>query len=143
MRKMRSRRLRKALTPAAVVVGLVGVGAATAVAAESGDFGVATEGAAFYGNYEYYPNHVNHGAFHFKGILDDVLNDDDQIYAQVSVAGFGPKTYKGGADLTQTWVEDTRWDPGATRTDQAYIRVCRDTGFPRPDNCSANKAYPR
>jgi hypothetical protein len=126
------------------VLGLLGLAGATASAsagADHGMIGVATEGAAFYGDYDYYPINVRHGAFHYWGYLDDILADGDQVRVEVRVEGYGPRVHTAPLDQDME-VADERWDPAATRTDHAWVKVCRDQGWPKSDNCR-EKPYHR
>jgi hypothetical protein len=129
---------------AGLVLGLVGLGAVTASASAAADHGpidIATEGAAFYGNYDYHPINVRHGAFHYWGYLDDLLDDDDRVKVEVRVEGYGPRIHWAPLDQDAD-VDAERYDPQVTRTDHAWVKVCRDQGFPKADNCR-EKPYHR
>jgi hypothetical protein len=131
-------------TAGAVVLGLLGLAGATAAAsaaADHGEINVATPGAAFYGDYDYHPIGVRHGAFHYRGVLDDILDDDDRVKIEVRVEGYRARIHWAPLD-TDAYVDAERWDPAATRTDHAWVKVCRDRGFPRDDNCN-EKPYHR
>jgi hypothetical protein len=131
-------------TGGAIVLGLLGLAGATAAASAAADHGpidMATEGAAFYGDYDYYPINVRHGAFHYRGNLDDLLDDDDRVKIEVRVEGYGPRIHWAPMDEDAA-VDARRWDPAATRTDRAWVKVCRDQGFPQGDNCR-ERPYPR
>jgi hypothetical protein len=128
----------------AVVLGMLGLAGATAsasAAADHGEVDVATPGAAFYGDFDYYPINVRHGAFHYWGLLDDILVDGDRVKIEVRVEGYGPRTHWAPLDEDAP-VDAERWDPSATRTDHAWVKVCRDQGFPKADNCR-EKPYHR
>ncbi|HEY0358665.1 MAG TPA: hypothetical protein VGD11_08785 [Mycobacteriales bacterium] len=90
---------------------------------------------------DYYPIGVRHGAFHYWGYLDDLLDDGDRVKVEIRVEGYGPRTHWAPLDADAT-VDAERYDPQVTRTEHAWVKVCRDRGFPEPDNCR-EKPYPR
>lgn len=118
-------------------LGLAGVGTASA-----GSFYHSTTGALMNGTYEFYPNGVSHGAFHFWGTLNDTKNDGNAVKQQVRVHGYGYNTWYSGVD-SDVYLNQNVWDGAMTQTNYARAKVCRDRGSLYPDNCSTEQRYDR
>ncbi|MEU2116494.1 hypothetical protein ABZ567_12780 [Streptomyces sp. NPDC016459] len=93
--------------------------------------------------YRWEPAGVKHGGFRFKGALrDGDHNDGHNIYLEVRAHSYGWQRFKGIQKRTVN-LEDAVHD-GATRyTNSADMRVCRDRGALRPNNCSPIRAFTR
>ncbi|GAA2320009.1 hypothetical protein GCM10010234_78240 [Streptomyces hawaiiensis] len=86
---------------------------------------------------------MNHGAFEWKGQLQDADHGDGHnVYVQVKVEGCDWNRYNGKQKKTVP-VGALNWTGSQRYTDDAYIRVCRDKGSFNPDNCSTTKHYQR
>ncbi|GAA2598470.1 MULTISPECIES: hypothetical protein [Streptomyces] len=133
------------LAVGALAAGLFAMGAGTAFAASWHDIPtLSTGGAKFHhGQYKWHPAGVNHGAFEWKGQLQDADHGDGHnVYVQVKVEGYDWNRYNGKQKKTVP-VGASNWAPPQRYTDDAYIRVCRDKGSFNPDNCSTTKHYQR
>ncbi|MFJ2609596.1 hypothetical protein ACIQOU_09290 [Streptomyces sp. NPDC091279] len=125
--------------------GLFALSAGTAMAASWHNMPtVETGGARFLGGkYVFQPPGSKHGAFEWKGNLQDSgKTDGNNVYVQVRVEGYSWSRYNGKQKKTVA-LHKLNWDGAALHTDNAYIRVCRDKGSLNPDNCSPTKHYKR
>ncbi|MFF1511689.1 hypothetical protein [Streptomyces sp. NPDC058326] len=134
------------LAAAAVAVGLFvgGMGVAVADSWHSLTKAVTTEGAQFEKvQYRWEPAGEQRGAFHFKGFLRDLNeNDGHNVYLEVRPHAYGWQRFKGVQKRTVP-IDKTVHD-GATRyTNTAEMRVCRDRGALRPNNCSPVQSFKR
>ncbi|MFF5479078.1 hypothetical protein ACFY5C_17265 [Streptomyces sp. NPDC012935] len=133
------------LATGALVAGLFAMGAGTAVAASWHNIPtLSTGGAKFHhGQYKWWPAGQNHGAFEWKGQLQDADHGDGHnVYIQVKVEGYDWSRYNGKQKKTVP-LNHLNWSGAQRYTDDAYIRVCRDKGSLNPDNCSSTKHYQR
>ncbi|WP_328772144.1 hypothetical protein [Streptomyces sp. NBC_00286] len=133
------------LAAGALVVGLFAMGAGTAVAASWHDMPTFSTGGAklHHGEYAWHPAGTHHGAFEWKGKLQDTDHDDGHnVYVQVKVEGYGWSRYNGKQKKTVS-IGARNWAAPQRYTDDADIRVCRDKGSFNPDNCSVSKHYNR
>ncbi|MGW0843259.1 hypothetical protein ACWD26_24565 [Streptomyces sp. NPDC002787] len=93
------------------------------------------------GEYKFNEPGTNHGAFEWWGRLKDKYpNDGHNVYVQVRVEGHGWARYYGKQRATVS-MHHADWDGAQRYTDNAEIRVCRDRGSLRPDNCSPTQKY--
>ncbi|XIE79392.1 hypothetical protein AB6O49_17925 [Streptomyces sp. SBR177] len=129
----------------AIAAGLF-FGGAGAAAAESvrGIPYLHTDGVEFkQGRYQFEPKTRNHGGFHFRGILTDLLpNDGHNVYVEVKVEAYDWNRFKGTQKKSVT-IDRVVWDGAALFTSEARLRVCRDRGSLRPDNCAPTVHYKR
>ncbi|MGG8410334.1 hypothetical protein ACM614_29155 [Streptomyces sp. 12297] len=135
------RKLAVGLLAAGLFVG----GAGTAMAATwHGIPKMQTSGAEFNsGKYTWWPAGTRHGGFEWKGNLKDANHGDGHnIYMQVKVEGYDWNRYNGKQRSTVP-VGALNWAPPQRYTDDADMRVCRDRGSLRPDNCSPTKHFDR
>ncbi|MGC4980412.1 hypothetical protein ACLQ18_07155 [Streptomyces sp. DT193] len=125
--------------------GIFALSAGTAMAVSWHDIPTLTTGGASFkgGQYTFWPSGQNHGAFEWKGNLEDASDGDGHnVYMQVRVEGYGWSRYNGKQKDTVHF-DQLNWDGAAQYTSNAYIRVCRDKGSLNPDNCSPTKHYQR
>lgn len=103
-----------------------------------------TDGAKFHeAKYLWEPKLVNYGGFHFKGDLVDRLPDDGHnVYLQVRVEGYAWNRFNG-VQRKSVRLDRIVHDGQAQYTSEAWLRVCRDRGSLRPDNCSPDVYYKR
>ncbi|MEU1510714.1 hypothetical protein ABZ490_00890 [Streptomyces sp. NPDC005811] len=101
-----------------------------------------SEGVAFtQGGYRLNPPGTNHGAFEWWGRLTDVAaNDRHNVYVEVMVQGHDWLRYYGKQGRSVR-LHHSNWNGAQRYTGKARIRVCRDRGALRPNNCSPTKAY--
>ncbi|MZD08136.1 hypothetical protein GTW43_24065 [Streptomyces sp. SID5785] len=131
---------------AVVGLALVGVfagGAGVAVAASWHEMSALhSDGVRFYkGEYAFNKPRVNHGAFEWKGSLEDSdPGDGHNVYMQAKVEGHGWSRYNGKQRKTVT-LHRSMWDGAQAYTSNGYLRACRDRGSLRPDNCSPQRHY--
>ncbi|MDX3517488.1 hypothetical protein [Streptomyces scabiei] len=121
-----------------VAAGLVLTGAGAALAAQRGAIPVLdTRGAEFFdGRYKFNNPGTNHGAFEWSGVLrDSKPGDGHNVYVQVRVEGHGWARYYG-RQRSSVRMSHLDWSGAQRYTDDASMRVCRDRGSLRPDNCS-------
>ncbi|GAB7108230.1 hypothetical protein JCM4814A_65440 [Streptomyces phaeofaciens JCM 4814] len=99
-----------------------------------------TDGVKFSaGKYEFNRPGVNHGAFEWKGRLTDALSEDrHNVYVEVKIHGHDWVRYYGkqGGSVR---LHKSNWDGAQRYTGKARLRVCRDRGSLRPDNCAPVK----
>ncbi|MEV6331326.1 hypothetical protein [Streptomyces sp. NPDC051909] len=105
---------------------------------------VHTDGVEFKGgSYVFEPKSRNHGGFHFRGSLRDVSpNDGHNVYVEVKVEAYDWNRFKG-TQKKYVDLDKVVWDGAAQFTSQARLRVCRDRGSLRPDNCVPTFHYLR
>jgi hypothetical protein len=126
-----------------VVVGLVAAGvfaggAGVAVAGSWHELPVLpSSGVKFYGgHYKFNEARVNHGAFEWKGKLQDKSKGDGHnVYMLSKIEGHDWQRYYGKQGRTVS-LHRSNWDGAQAYTTNAYLRACRDRGSLRPDNCS-------
>ncbi|MGW7305025.1 hypothetical protein ACWGI1_05550 [Streptomyces sp. NPDC054835] len=95
------------------------------------------------GQYAFEPKGTNHGGFHFQGNLVDVEHTDGHnVYVQAKVEGYSWNRFNG-VQLKTVALDRVVYDGAAQYTSEAWIRVCRDRGSLRPDNCSTQGHYKR
>ncbi|MFE1296988.1 hypothetical protein [Streptomyces sp. NPDC058731] len=88
------------------------------------------------GEYRFNPAHQNHGAFEWRGKLEDAdKKDGHNVYMQVRIEGHGWVRYNGKQNTTVA-LHQSNWDGAQLYTSHAYMRACRDKGSLQPDNCS-------
>ncbi|MFI8522310.1 hypothetical protein ACIGEZ_31510 [Streptomyces sp. NPDC085481] len=127
----------------AVAAGLFVGGVGGAVAASWHRLNMETNGAKFVGDYAWEPKETNHGAFHFRGMLrDDEAGDGHNVYIQAKVQGYGWSRFNG-TQRKDVYVDKLVYDGAARYSTDAEIRVCRDRGSLRPDNCSPTRVFTR
>ncbi|MCX4739322.1 hypothetical protein [Streptomyces antibioticus] len=79
---------------------------------------------------------VNHGAFEWQGLLKDALPDDrHNVYVDVKIEGHNWVRYYGKQGRS-VLLHKSNWDGAQRYTGDARLRVCRDRGSLRPDNCA-------
>ncbi|MFG2640849.1 hypothetical protein ACGFYP_07760 [Streptomyces sp. NPDC048370] len=133
------------LATVAVAAGLFLGGAGVAVADGWHQIpNLVTKGAAFdSAAYTWEPKGRNHGGFRFKGLLADRDgNDGHNVSVEVRVNGYGWNTFKG-VQNKKVALDKVVYDGAAQLTTDAWIRLCRDRGSLRPDNCSQTEHYSR
>lgn len=133
------------LATVAMVAGLLVGGVGAAVADGWRTLPVLwTAGAEFSrGDYKWEPKGQNRGGFHFRGTLSDIKPDDGHnVYVQVKVEAYGWNRLNG-VQRKSVKLDKVVWDGAAQYTSTADIRVCRDRGSLRPDNCSHTQSYRR
>lgn len=133
------------LAAGVLTAALFATGAGTAFAASWHKIPTLTTGGAkFYdGQYKFWPAGQHHGAFEWKGKLQDTdSGDGHNVYMQVKVEGYDWSRYNGKQKKTVP-LDYYNWDGAERYTVNAYIRVCRDKGSLHPDNCSVTKHYKR
>ncbi|MFF3938090.1 hypothetical protein [Streptomyces phaeofaciens] len=126
-----------------VAAGLLLVGAGSAVADSWHGLGtLETTGADLLGGrYRFNPPERNHGSFEWRGDLRDMdHHDGHNVYMQVRVESHPWVRYKGKQRKTVT-LHHSDWVGAQRYVNKAEIRVCRDRGSLRPDNCSDTKKY--
>ncbi|MFE7836380.1 hypothetical protein ACFU53_10070 [Streptomyces sp. NPDC057474] len=133
----------KRATIGIVAAGLVLTGAGAALAVQQGSIPkLETRGVEFTdGHYKFNPPGTNHGSFEWSGLLRDVnAGDGHNVYVQVRVEGHGWARYYG-KQRRAVRVHHSDWSGAQRYTDDASIRVCRDRGSLRPDNCSPAQSF--
>ncbi|MET7455381.1 hypothetical protein ABZT03_26505 [Streptomyces sp. NPDC005574] len=94
-----------------------------------------------HGSYRFNPPARNHGSFEWSGYLRDALPDDRHNgYVQVRVEGHDAVRYYGKQRAVK-FMHHSNWSGAQRYTDDAYLRVCRDTGALRPDNCTLEQHF--
>ncbi|MEU6978306.1 MULTISPECIES: hypothetical protein [unclassified Streptomyces] len=103
-----------------------------------------TDGSKFRdAKYRWEPKDGNHGGFHFKGdLVDSFPNDGHNVYLQAKVQGYAWNRFNGVQRKT-VHLDREVYDGAALYSTDASIRVCRDRGSLRPDNCSPELSYHR
>ncbi|MDX3311150.1 hypothetical protein P1S61_19155 [Streptomyces sp. ME08-AFT2] len=93
------------------------------------------------GEYRFNSAGENHGAFEWKGNLEDAdPGDGHNVYMLVRVEGHGWVRYNGKQGTTVS-MHHFNWDGAQRYTENAEIRACRNRGSLHPDNCSYTKKY--
>ncbi|MFE1378344.1 hypothetical protein ACFW6S_05260 [Streptomyces sp. NPDC058740] len=127
----------------AVAAGLFVGGVGGAMADSWTRLSLRTTGAKFSGDYLWEPKNANHGAFHFRGQLrDDEATDGHNVYIQAKVQGYDWSRFYG-VQRKDVYVDRLVYDGAARYSTEAQIRVCRDRGSLRPDNCSPTRFFTR
>ncbi|MFI0987965.1 hypothetical protein [Streptomyces exfoliatus] len=134
------------LATAVVAAGLFfgGMGVAVADSWRSVAEPITTTGGQFSKiEYRWEPAGAKHGAFHFRGYLHDGdHNDGHNMYLEVRPHAYPWQRFKG-VQKRSVRLEASVHD-GATRyTNSADMRLCRDRGALRPNNCSHIQAFKR
>ncbi|MFC9384682.1 hypothetical protein [Streptomyces venezuelae] len=134
------------LATAVVAAGLFfgGMGVAVADSWHSLKDPLTTTGAHFEDvEYRWEPAGAKHGAFRFRGSLrDGNYADGHNTYVEARAHLYGWQRFNGVQRGT-VQLEKIVYD-GATRyTNSADMRVCRNRGSLRPDNCSAMRSFKR
>ncbi|MFE0773013.1 hypothetical protein [Streptomyces sp. NPDC058861] len=121
-----------------------GMGAAAADSWHSLKEPVTTKGAQFQSvKYRWEPAGEKHGAFRFKGTLHDADGDDGHnVYLLVRAHRY-PWQRFNGVQKRSVSIENTVYDGAALHTNTADMRVCRNRGSLRPDNCSPTRSFKR
>ncbi|MFI9001678.1 hypothetical protein [Streptomyces sp. NPDC053541] len=128
----------------AIAAGLFFGGASGAVAAGWHRLDLTTKGAAFAGEYAWEPKNKNHGGFHFRGYLQDsVAGDGHNVYILARVEAYPFSRYNGVQRRKDVHLDEILYDGAALYSSTADIRVCRDRGSLRPDNCSPTRFFRR
>ncbi|MEU7115189.1 hypothetical protein [Streptomyces sp. NPDC046182] len=133
------------LMAVAVAAGLFVGGAGVAAADSWHEAGPITTTGAWFSDWSYTwePRGRNHGGFHFKGsLIDRNAEDGHNVYVQAKVEGYSWNRFNGVQKKTVA-LDKIVYDGAAQYTSTADIRVCRDRGSLRPDNCSHPKSYKR
>ena len=126
-----------------VAAGVILTGAGAALAAQKGSIPtLRSTGVQFSkGVYEFNPPGTDHGSFEWTGDLKDAEPDDGHnVYVQVRVEGHGWARYYGKQGRTVE-MRHSDWSGAQQYTDDAKLRVCRDRGSLRPDNCSPTRRF--
>lgn len=126
-----------------VAAGVFVTGAGAVLAAQQGSIPTLdTRGVEFLdGHYKFNPPGTNHGSFEWSGLLRDANSGDGHnVYVQVRVEGHGWARYYGKQRRTVR-VHHSDWSGAQRYTDDAKMRVCRDRGSLRPDNCSPIQSF--
>ncbi|GGQ47021.1 hypothetical protein [Streptomyces asoensis] len=134
---------RAALGLAAVGLMFGGTVAAVAYSPVQGKIEAATPlGAAFSGGkYKFNRPGINHGSFEWSGHLADTdANDRHNVYVEVKVHGHGWVRYYG-KQRRSVWLHKSNWDGAQRYTGKVKLRVCRDRGALRPDNCAPEQNF--
>ncbi len=76
---------------------------------------------------------ANHGGFVFVGTSHDDSNNDEEVYLEVAVAGYGPNEFRNPVDQAKDW-NHVVWDPAAQQVGYAKMRICNAN--PAWDRCS-------
>lgn len=124
-------------------VGLLLVDAGAASVGRQGSIPVLRSAGVQFTNgaYVFHPPGVDHGSFEWSGRLTDTYPEDGHsVYVQVSVEGHGWARYYGKQGGS-VWMRRSDWSGVRRYTDEAMIRVCRDRGSVRRDNCSPVQRY--
>lgn len=122
----------------AVAAGLLVVGAGAAVADSWHKIpSMKTGGADFQdGRHRFNPPERDHGSFEWEGKLRDTNRaDGHNVYLLVRVEAHPWVRYKGKQRKTVS-LHHSNWDGAQLYTNKAEMKVCRDRGSLRPDNCS-------
>jgi hypothetical protein len=128
-----------------VAAGLLLMGAGVALAAQQPQGNIPlldTRGVEFVqGRYKFNPPGTNHGAFEWSGVLRDIdTTDGHNVYVQVRVEGHRWARYYG-KQQREVRMHHSNWSGAQQYTNDAKIRVCRDRGSLRPDNCSPTQSF--
>ncbi|MDQ0580884.1 hypothetical protein [Streptomyces rishiriensis] len=99
-------------------------------------------GADFsYGKYKFNRPGINHGAFEWWGHLKDTIaTDRHNVYIEVKVHGHGWVRYYG-KQRSSVRLHESNWDGAQRYTGKIKLRVCRDRGTLRPDNCAPEQEF--
>ncbi len=132
------------LATAVVAAGLFFGGMGVAVADSSTrQFDMTTTGARFFGKYQWQPKDRVPSGLHVDGVLrDDKGDDGHNVYLQVKVEGYAWGRHNG-VQRKDTRVNEVYRDGAVLVTDEVRVKVCRDRGSLRPDNCSPSRVFTR
>ncbi|MCX4761995.1 hypothetical protein OG562_13635 [Streptomyces sp. NBC_01275] len=93
------------------------------------------------GKYKFNRPGVNHGAFEWWGQLKDTIAADrHNVYVEVKIQGHDWVRYYG-KQRSSVRLHHSNWDGAQRYTGKAKLRVCRDRGALRPDNCAPEQGY--
>ncbi|MEH0511888.1 MULTISPECIES: hypothetical protein [unclassified Streptomyces] len=93
------------------------------------------------GHYKFNRPGVNHGAFEWSGrLLDAGATDRHNVYVEVKIEGYDWKRYYGKQNRA-VGLHKSMWVGAQRYTGKARLRVCRDRGSLRPDNCAEEQVY--
>ncbi|MGW0582379.1 hypothetical protein ACWD25_42100 [Streptomyces sp. NPDC002920] len=93
------------------------------------------------GGYKFNRPGTNHGAFEWWGRLRDTLpNDRHNVYVDVKIEGHDWVRYYGKQGRAVR-LHKSNWDGAQRYTEDVMLRVCRDRGSLRPDNCAPDLTY--
>ncbi|MGQ4358361.1 hypothetical protein [Streptomyces sp. SAS_272] len=100
------------------------------------------QGVAFTeGHYVFNRPGVNHGAFEWWGQLEDAIaTDRHNVYVEVKVHGHEWVRYYG-KQRSSVRLHRSNWDGAQRYTGKVKLRVCRDRGSLRPDNCAPVQSF--
>ncbi|MFD9032083.1 hypothetical protein ACFVZW_13165 [Streptomyces sp. NPDC059567] len=102
-----------------------------------------TRGVIATGKYKWELRGQNHGGFNFEVKLkDDDATDGHNVYVESKVEGYSWSRLYGTQRKTVT-LKKVIYDGAAQYTNEAWLRVCRDRGSLRPDNCADTLHYLR
>lgn len=135
------RRLATISITAALFIG----GAGAAMADSWNEFPETQTGGASFrsGQYKWEAPGKHHGAFHLKGRLADTnTKDGHNVYVEIRVAGYDWNRFKGVQNGVAR-VDALVYDGAARYTNDASVRVCRDRGTIRIDDCSTTRTFKR
>ncbi|KUO14041.1 hypothetical protein [Streptomyces sp. DSM 15324] len=127
----------------AVAAGLLVAGTGAAVADSWHRISLMeTTGASFReGRYRFNAPEREHGSFEWKGKLSDTEREDGHnVYMLVRVEGHSWVRYRGKQGKAVS-LHGSNWDGAQLYTSKAEMRVCRDRGSLRPDNCSRTRPF--
>lgn len=103
---------------------------------------IATTGASWRGRYRFLPSGKRtRGAFHFKGTLR-VTDKNNGAKLEVRVAGYSHTEFRASRGSSKNF-DELVFDGAAQRTNDAWVKICRDRGSLIPDNCSKERYYSR
>lgn len=136
------RKFTAALATAGLFLG--GAGVAVADSWHSLKEPFTTTGAKFQSvEYKWESPGEKHGAFHFRGILRDTdERDGHNVYLQAKAHAYRWQRFDG-AQKRSVSIEKTVYDGATLYTNTAEMRVCRNRGSLRPDNCSPTRTFRR
>lgn len=93
------------------------------------------------GQYKLNPPGVNHGAFEWRGRLSDAIaTDRHNVYVEVKVQGRDWVRYYG-KQRSSVQLHRSDWNGAQRYIGKAELRVCRDRGSLRPDNCAPLQTF--
>ncbi|MFE7929678.1 hypothetical protein ACFU6S_13200 [Streptomyces sp. NPDC057456] len=94
-----------------------------------------------HGKYKFNRPGTNHGAFEWRGQLKDTIaSDRHNVYVEVKIQGHSWVRYYG-KQRRSVQLHQSNWDGAQRYTGKAKLRVCRDRGSLRPDNCAPEQEF--
>ncbi|MFF5423425.1 MULTISPECIES: hypothetical protein [unclassified Streptomyces] len=131
------------LAVAAVAASLFFGGMGAAVADSWKEMTMHTNGASFKGRYTWQPKNQPPSGLHIQGVLrDESAADDHNVYIESKIAEYPKKRIKG-IQKGDVRVDKVLYDPALQITRKVEVRLCRDRGSFRPDNCSPLRTFER